>query len=71
MVEDAIRNTRNEFTKTKLWNSLPKKVQYQTFQVILSYLEQSNKITYTKNGKIIWIATNPKLDKIASKGMEY
>ena len=44
MVEEAIRKAREYPTRTKLWNSLPKKMQYQTFQLILDYLLKSNKV---------------------------
>ena len=70
MVEDTIKNSKEEITKTGLWYSLPKKVQYQTLQVILDYLEKSNKILFM-NKKIVWIATNAKIDKIIKHGNEY
>jgi len=64
MVERAIKDSDDHPTKTELWRSLPKKVQYQTFNRILEYLEASNKIIF--NGKTItWItADNPKLKKL-------
>jgi len=64
MVERAIKDSDDYPTKTELWRSLPKKVQYQTFSRILEYLEASNKIIF--NGKtIVWIAAdNPKLKKL-------
>lgn len=67
MVEDKIRNAKKEKTKMQLWSSLPKQVQYQTFQIILDYLTKSNKITYSKDNRIIWIASNPKLEKAIKK----
>ncbi len=59
MVEDAIRNAKEYPSKRQLWLSLNKKVMYQTFNVILDYLEGSGKIV-TKDGKVIWI-WNPEL----------
>ena len=35
MVEKAILDAEEYPTKTKLWNSLPRKVQYQTFLRVL------------------------------------
>jgi hypothetical protein len=70
MVEDKIRESKRDFTRTELWESLPKQMQYQTFQVILEYLEKSNKITFDK-GVIVWIASNPKLDSVIKRGKEY
>lgn len=61
MVEDAIRNAKEYPSKRQLWLSLKKKVMYQTFNVIISYLEESGKIIQNK-GKIIWI-WNPELVK--------
>ncbi len=71
MVEDAIRKSKKYHTRTELWKKLPKQAQYQTLQLILDYLEKSNKITYTKDNKIMWIASNPLLDKAISHGKEY
>ncbi len=59
MVEEAIRDAKEYPSKRQLWLSLKRKVMYQTFNVIISYLEESGKIIQ-KNGKIIWI-WNPEL----------
>jgi len=56
MVEDAIREADDYMTKTQLWKSLKKKVMYQTFSVIIDYLEHSGKIlTDPKDRKIVWV----------------
>ena len=59
MVEKIIQNSEDYPTRMGLWNSLPKKMQYQTFKLILEYLETSNKIIFEGN-KIIWIFSNNK-----------
>lgn len=59
MVEDALRKGVEYPSKRQLWLSLQKKVMYQTFNLIISYLEDSGKIVQ-KNGKIIWV-WNPNL----------
>lgn len=65
MVEDAIRNADDYMTKTQLWNSLPKKTMYQTFDLIIQYLIESNKILISDDGKIVWIfADNPKTQEL-------
>lgn len=64
MVEDAIKNAEDYPSKMQLWKNLPKQVQYQTFQLILDYLEKSNKILVAKDKKIVWIGTNAKLDAL-------
>ncbi|MEM5815735.1 MAG: hypothetical protein QXL14_01675 [Candidatus Aenigmatarchaeota archaeon] len=59
MVEEAIKKAKEYPSKRQLWLSLPKKIMYQTFNLILEYLEESGKIVI-KGGKIIWI-WNPDL----------
>ncbi|MCL4391262.1 MAG: hypothetical protein M1284_01070 [Candidatus Parvarchaeota archaeon] len=68
MVEEAIKNAREYPSKRKLWLSLKKRVMYQTFNVILSYLEASNKIVI-KNGKITWIWDPEGVKKYLNKGL--
>ncbi|MCK5617647.1 hypothetical protein KAR91_88095 [Candidatus Pacearchaeota archaeon] len=60
MVENFIDINSGEYKKTELWKSLPKKVMWQTFQVIMEYLESSMKIVYDKEGYVVYI-WNPKL----------
>jgi len=72
MVEDAIKKAREYPTRAQLWRSLPKGVQYQTLQLILSYLQESNKIFITKEGKIMWVlAENPAAKKLLKEGVRY
>lgn len=58
-VEKAIQDSEDYPTRMQLWESLPKQMQYQTFKLILEYLEKSNKIMF-ENDKIIWIFANSK-----------
>jgi len=60
MVEDKIKNDKTYLNKRQLWLSLPNKMMYQTFNLILTYLQDSGKILITDKGKIIW-TYNPKL----------
>ena len=55
MVEEFIKEHDGEFNRRQTWESLPKKMMYQTFQVILEYLYQSNKISIDTEGKLGWI----------------
>ena len=55
MVEEFIKKHDGEFRRKELWESLPKRMMYQTFQVILAYLIESNKISIDAEGKIGWI----------------
>ena len=59
MVEDTIKKLNYYPNKKELLGELPKQVQYQTFSLIINYLQDSNKIVVDK-GKIIWIF-NPTL----------
>jgi hypothetical protein len=55
MVEEFIREHSGEFRKRQLWEHLPKKMMYQTFCVIMDYLESSGKTAMDREGKIGWI----------------
>tara|TARA_Y100000310_G_C20698671_1_gene827665 strand:- start:4915 stop:5133 length:219 start_codon:yes stop_codon:yes gene_type:complete len=70
MIEGAIKNAKEYSSKAALWKSLPKKVMYQTFCLVLEYLEQSNKILITKDKRIMWIfADNRKLQKLLKESV--
>ena len=58
-VEEALQNSEDYLTRMQLWRILPKKIQYQTFKLILNYLESSNKIMFSGD-KIVWIFSNNK-----------
>ncbi len=69
MVEKAIQNFKDYPTRMELWKSLPKQMQYQTFKLILNYLEKSNKIIFEGN-KIIWIfPDNKKLNELINEAI--
>ncbi len=52
MVENFIKEHDGEFKKKQLWESLPKKMMYQTFCVIIDYLIYSKKISIDSEKKI-------------------
>ena len=61
MVENTIREAKTYPTRRELLKSLPRQIQYQTFNRILEYLESSNKIVFDGR-RIVWVfADNPKL----------
>jgi len=62
MVEKFIEKNSGEYKKTELFNKLPKKVMWGTFNVILQYLYENNKIGIDKKGYIVYI-WNPELAK--------
>ncbi len=70
MVEKTIQKHSQEFGKYQLWKKLPKKMMYQTFQVILTYLENSGKILIDKEGCLIWTYDPEGIKKLISKGIK-
>jgi hypothetical protein len=55
MVEKFIDEHSGEFRKTELFNNLPRKVMWQTFQVIIEYLRSINKIALDNEGYVVYI----------------
>lgn len=70
MVEKTVQKYSQECGKYQLWKKLPRKMMYQTFQLILDYLEQSGKIMITQDGCIIWIWDPEGIKKILAKGVK-
>ena len=67
MVEKFIDENSGEYKKTELFKKLPKKVMWQTFQIIMEYLESTLKIVYDKEGYVVYI-WNPELyEKIKNR----
>ena len=67
MVEKFIDDNSGAYKKTELFNKLPKKVMWQTFQVIMEYLENSLRIVYDREGYVVYI-WNPKFyEKIKNR----
>lgn len=65
MVEETLSKMSDYPTKNKLWRALPRQIQYPSFNVILAYLAESNKIMYDKDGTIIWtFADSSRLEKL-------
>ena len=55
MVERFIDKNSGEYKKTDLFKSLPRKVMWQTFQVIMNYLKSIHKIGYDNKGYVVYI----------------
>ncbi len=70
MVEKTIRKYSQQYGRYQLWKRLPKKMMYQTFQLILEYLEESGKIMVDKDGCVIWVWDPEGIRKILSKGVK-
>jgi len=69
MVEKFIEENSGEYNYTELWKKLPKKVMWQTYLVILDYLQSINKIAIDSVGNVgyIWC---PEVAKRFSKRKE-
>ncbi len=48
---------------------LPRKMMYQTFQLILDYLQESGKIIIDKDGCIIWTHNPKRIKKLIAKDL--
>ena len=55
MVEKFIKDNSGEYKKTELFKNLPKKVMWQTFQVIMEYLKGTLRIVYDNEGYVVYI----------------
>ena len=55
MVERFIDENSGEYKKTDLFHNLPKKVMWQTFQVIIEYLQSVNRIAFDGEGYLVYI----------------
>ena len=69
MVERTIRKYSQECGKYQLWKKLPRKMMYQTFLVILDYLEESGKIHIPEDGCIIWTWNPKRIKELVSKNL--
>jgi len=67
MVEKFIDENSGEYKKTELFRKLPRKVMWQTFQVIIKYLKETYRIVIEKDGVVTYI-WNPKFyEKIKNR----
>ncbi len=67
MVEKFIDENSGEYKKTELFRKLPRKVMWQTFQVIIEYLKETYRIVIEKDGIVTYI-WNPKFyEKIKNR----
>lgn len=67
MVEEFIEKNSGEYKKTELFKRLPKKVMWQTFQIIMSYLVYSKRIAYDKEGRVVYIWNPEFYEKIKDR----
>ena len=71
MVEETIKNSDDYLLKSELSRRLPKKMMYQTLNLVLKYLEDSNKIIYDSDDRIVWVAAdNPRIKKLLKESVQ-
>jgi len=70
MIERVIEENSGEFNRTEIWRILPKKVMWQTYLVVLNYLQSINKIAISNGGIIVHI-WSPKVAKNFMKRKKY
>ena len=59
MVEKFIEKNNGEYKKMEVFERLPKKMMWDTFKIIMDYLQSINKIILEDDGRIVYI-WNPK-----------
>jgi hypothetical protein len=69
MVEETIKKIDSYPTKMELWKTLPKKVMYQTFSMIIDYLVETNKIIIDKDRRIVWVWNPELMKRVVKKGL--
>jgi len=67
-VEKTAKKYSGMYGKYQLWNRLPKKMMYQTYQIVLDYLSESNKIII-ENDRVIWIWDPEGIRNLMKKGL--
>lgn len=67
MVEKTIEDFSGELNRTELWKKLPKKVMWQTYLVILDYLQSVNKIAISEDGILVYIWSPASAKKFIDK----
>ena len=69
MIEKAIEKAKGDLTVRQIWQSLPKKVMWQTYFATLDYLEYSGKTFTDKENHIIWIWAPKEITELKKKGL--
>ncbi len=70
MIEKIIEEHSGELNRTELWKKLPKKVMWQTYLIVLDYLQSINKVAISTEGILVYI-WSPELAKKFSKRKRY
>jgi hypothetical protein len=69
MIEEYVEKAKGDKTARQIWQSLPKKVMWQTFMTTLDYLEHSGKIIIDKDKCLVWVWDPVAIDKMKEQGL--
>ena len=69
MIEKVIEEHSGEMGRTQIWKNLPKKVMWQTYLVVLDYLETNNKIVIDKDGAVVLIWNPALIRRLEKEGL--
>ncbi len=69
MIERELYKHRSEKTITQIWRGLPKKVMWQTYALVLDYLEHSGKIIIEPDKTVSWIWSPVGVRQIKDSGL--
>ena len=69
MVEKAIYKSRSDRKVSEIWRNLPKQVMWQTFLMVLDYLEYSGKIHVEPDRSVTWLWNPAKVAELKQKNL--
>ena len=67
MIEKVIEANSGEFNRTEIWKKLPRRVMWQTYLIVLDYLQSINKIAIDSHGTIGYIWSPEVAKKFANR----
>lgn len=71
MVEKAAYKAKGDLTVVQLWRKLPKQVMWQTYLLILDYLQEGGKLVIDKDKHVIWIWDPKGVEDLKKRGLVY
>ncbi len=69
MIEAAVEKAKGDLTVRQVWQQLPKKVMWQTYQTALDYLAYSGKIHVGEDKHVDWIWAPLELERLKKSGL--
>jgi hypothetical protein len=69
MIERALYKHRSDKTLWKIWKTLPKKVMWQTYLMVIDYLQHYGKIIVEPDKTVTWIWNPRGIEKLEKRGL--